>query len=244
MAYATENPYRDFGFAAIQAPAAERAGFIRKTYLHLLGAVMAFIGIEAVLFSTGTAERFFTMMRGNGQSNVGFFVVLAGFIGVSWLANYWANSSTSVPMQYAGLSLYVVAEALFFAPLLYLASEFGGENVIGSAALITAILFFGLTAAVFITGADFSWMRTGLMAVGFAAIGVILCGMLFGFTMGIWFTGAMVLFACAYILYDTSNVLHHYRIGQHVAASLALFASVALLFWYVLRLVMSLTSRD
>jgi FtsH-binding integral membrane protein len=82
------------------------------------------------------------------------------------------------------------------------------------------------------------------MAVGFAALGLVLCGWLFGFSLGLWFTGAMILFACGYILYDTSNVLHHYRIGQHVAASLALFASVALLFWYVLRLLMALSNRD
>jgi FtsH-binding integral membrane protein len=44
-----------------------------------------------------------------------------------------------------------------------------------------------------------------------------------------------------YILYDTSNVMHHYRTDQHVAASLALFASVATLFWYVIRLLMSLS---
>ena len=55
---------------------------------------------------------------------------------------------------------------------------------------------------------------------------------------------AMIGFACGYILYDTSNILHHYRTDQHVAASLALFASVALLFWYVLRLLMALSSRD
>jgi FtsH-binding integral membrane protein len=36
--------------------------------------------------------------------------------------------------------------------------------------------------------------------------------------------------------------MHEYRVGQHVAASLALFASVALLFWYILQLLMS--SRD
>ena len=40
----------------------------------------------------------------------------------------------------------------------------------------------------------------------------------------------MIVLACGYILYHTSNILHQYRIGQHVAASLALFASVALLF--------------
>jgi FtsH-binding integral membrane protein len=242
MAYADVNPYRDFGLTAAQAPATERAGFIRQTYLHLLGAVLAFVGIEAVLFKTGMADRLTQMMLGNGQ--IGILVVLIGFMGVSWLANSWAQSSTNVGTQYLGLSLYVLAEAVFFAPMLLFASRFGTPDVIPSAALITAILFLGLTAAVFITGADFSWLRTGLAAVGFAAIGVILCGILFGFTLGIWFTGAMILFACAYILYDTSNVLHHYRIGQHVAASLALFASVALLFWYVLRLLMSLSNRD
>ena len=62
--------------------------------------------------------------------------------------------------------------------------------------------------------------------------------------LGIWFSVAMVVFACAYILYDTSNVMHHYRPGQHVAASLALFASVTLLLWYVIRILISLSSRD
>jgi FtsH-binding integral membrane protein len=241
MAFATDNPYRDFGMTAAQAPTSERASFIRQTYLHLLGAVLAFVGISVVLFQTGAAQRLTEMMLGNGQ--IGMLVVLVGFMGVSWLANSWARSSTSLGMQYAGLSLYVLAEAVFFAPILFFAAnQTNSPDIIPSAALITGVLFAGLTTVVFVTGADFSWLRTGLACVGFAAIGVILCGVLFGFSLGIWFTGLMILFACAYILYDTSNVLHHYRIGQHVAASLALFASVALLFWWVLRLLMS--SRD
>jgi FtsH-binding integral membrane protein len=243
MNYASSNPYASFGMVADQAPVNERASFIRRTYMHLLGAVLAFVGLEVALFTTGTAEKFFDLMRGNG--NAGMLVVLFGFIGVSWLANYWARSSASVPLQYAGLGLYVVAEALIFAPLLWLAHyAFPEHDLIASAGLITAIIFVGLTGAVFLTGADFSWMRTGLIVAGFAALGIIVCGMLFGFNLGIWFTGAMILLASAYILYDTSNVMHHYRIGQHVAAALALFASVALLFWYVLRLLMALSSRD
>jgi FtsH-binding integral membrane protein len=67
--------------------------------------------------------------------------------------------------------------------------------------------------------------------------------MIFSFNLGILFIAAMLLLAGGYILYDTSNVLHHYRIGQHVAASLALFASVALMFWYMVQLVMSVTRR-
>jgi FtsH-binding integral membrane protein len=147
-------------------------------------------------------------------------------------------------MQYLGLALYVVAQAVIFVPLLYVAGKFGPPNLILTAGVLTAIIFCGLTAIVFFTGADFSFMRTGLMVVGFGAIAVIVCSILFGFELGILFMGAMVIFASAYILYDTSNVLHHYRIGQHVAASLALFASVALLFWYIVQLLMSLSSRD
>ena len=80
------------------------------------------------------------------------------------------------------------------------------------------------------------------MVAGFAAMGLIACSILFGFQLGNLFTVAMIVFASAYILYDTSNVMHHYRTDQHVAAALALFARWRLLFWYILRLVMA--SRD
>ena len=66
-----------------------------------------------------------------------------------------------------------------------------------------------------------------------------MCSILFGFNLGNLFAGVMIALAAAYILYYTSNVLHHYRLDQYVAASLALFAAVALLFWYVLQLFMS-----
>ncbi len=49
----------------------------------------------------------------------------------------------------------------------------------------------------------------------------------------------MIGLAGAAILYDTSKVLRDYPEDRYVAASLQLFASVALMFWYVLRLFMS-----
>ena len=42
----------------------------------------------------------------------------------------------------------------------------------------------------------------------------------------------------AEILYDTSKIIHSYNPDQHVAAALELFASVALPFWYILRILM------
>jgi FtsH-binding integral membrane protein len=157
---------------------------------------------------------------------------------VSTLASNWAVSAVSPATQYAGLGLYVVAESIIFAPLLYIANGID-PSVIQSAALTTLALFSGLTLAVFITRKDFSFLRTFLVFGGFAAMGFILVAILFQFQLGAIFTYAMIALACGYILYDTSNVMHHYRVGQHVAAALALFASVALLFWYLVRFFMS-----
>ena len=74
------------------------------------------------------------------------------------------------------------------------------------------------------------------------AFGLIIAGLIFGFSLGLLFSFAMVAVASGWILYDTSNVLHHYRTDQHVAASLTLFASVALLFYYILRILIAVSS--
>lgn len=238
-----ENPYASFGTIAAHAPATERSEFIRKTYIHLAMAIYAFAAIEFALFQLLPVGEIVATMFSFQYS---WLIVLGAFMGVSWLANSWALNSASRKMQYAGLSLYVVAEAVIFLPILYMASRFGGPNnhIIATAGLITLVMFGGLTAAVFLTGKDFSFLRTALMIGGFAAMGLIVCAMIFGFNLGVLFTVAMIVLACGYILYDTSNVLHHYRTDQYVAASLALFAAVALLFWYVLRLLMELYGRE
>jgi hypothetical protein len=222
------------------AQASERAGFIRRTYSHLAMAVLAFIIIEWFLLQLPIAGAIAAAMTG-GYS---WLIVLAAFMGVSWLAERWANSDASPQKQYLGLGIFVVAEAVIFLPLLYIAANFASADVIPTAGVITGFLFVGLTATVFVTRKDFSWMRSILAIGGFVALGVIAASIIFGFSLGIIFSAIMVLFASGAILYDTSQVLHHYRTDQHVAASLSLFASVALLFWYILRIVMSLSSSD
>ena len=105
---------------------------------------------------------------------------------------------------------------------------------------IAAII--SLTAAVFITKRDYSFLSTALCVGGWVALGLIAASLIFGFSLGLLFSFGMVALASGYIIYYTSNVLHHYRTDQHVAAALALFAAVALLFWYILQIVMR--SRD
>lgn len=240
MSYETDTFRPQEYTLADQASRDARASFIAKTYLHLFGAIAAFVLIEAVLLNLPIAERL-TMTMVSGYN---WLMVLGAFMLVSHVANRWAHNATSLATQYIGLSLYVVAEAVIFLPLLYVASRFGGPNVIPTAGVITATVFTGLTAVVLLTRKNFSFLGPFLGTMGFVALGFIVCSLLFGFDLGMLFTVAMIALAAGYILYSTSKVLHEYRIGQHVAASLALFAAVALLFWYILRLLMMLSSRD
>jgi FtsH-binding integral membrane protein len=235
MSYA-QNPYQaPMGNFAALAAADERADFISKTYLHLAGAVGLFVALEAVLLNLPITENMVRMMMGG---RYGWLVVLGLFMVVSWIANSWAMSAVSPGKQYAGLGLYVVAESVIFVPLLYIARAID-PAIITSAGIATLALFTVMTACVFITRKDFSFLRGILLFGGFAALGLIVVAIVCGFNLGPIFTYAMIALACGYILYDTSNVLHHYRIGQHVAAALALLASVALLFWYLVQLFMS-----
>lgn len=218
-----------------------RARFIRRTYAHLAGAILAFVLLEAMLFQTAFPE---TMMDLLATSQYSWLIVLGAFMGVSYMADRWAQSDVSSNVQYAGLGLYVLAQAIIFVPLLYMAAAVSGGDVIVSAGLITLLLFAGLTFTVVTTKKDFSFLGGFLKIAFFVAMGIIVASILFGFNLGVLFASVMVAVAGASILYNTSNVLHRYHPGQHVAASITLFASVALLFWYILRIFMGGGRRD
>lgn len=240
-----QSPYGQTGSMAAYAAESERTTFIRRTYAHLAAAVAMFVGLETLYFSMIPAE---TMRNILGAMTGGYawLIVMFAFVGVSWLANSWAQSSTSSAMQYAGLLLYVVAESVIFIPILCVAQLIDRNGmIIQNAGLLTLIVFGGLTLMVFVTKADLSWMGKYLFWAGIMATGAVVCFVFFGQGgLGLIFTIAMIGLASGYILYDTSNVLHRFNTTQHVAAALALFASVALLFYYILSLFMRLQSRD
>lgn len=210
-----------------------RGQFIARTYSHLLGAIAAFTLLEVFFFKSGIAASITKALLGTS-----WLLVLGGFVVVSWVARAAAHRASSPAAQYAALAGYVLAQAIIFVPLLYIAESYA-QGMIASAALITLLGFASLTGLVFATRKDFSFLRGVLMWGGIAAMLLIVGGVLFGFQLGTYFSVAMIALAGGAILYDTSNVLHHYPKDRHVAAALELFASVALMFWYVLRLLMS-----
>ncbi|MGB1013404.1 MAG: Bax inhibitor-1/YccA family protein [Nannocystaceae bacterium] len=230
---------------AAQASVEERAKFIERTYIHLAGAIALFVLLEAIVLSIPGVDTFtFELLS---TSSYSWLMVLGLFMGVSYIADRWARTSASKGMQYAGLGLYVVAEVVIFVPLLLIAQVVAaetGDDIILTAGISTMAIFSALTGYVLYTKRDFSWMRGALVIASLGVMGLIVASIMFGFGLGVIFTVGMIVLAACYVLYYTSNVLHHYHTTQHVAAALSLFSAVALLFWYVLRLVIALSGRD
>jgi FtsH-binding integral membrane protein len=212
----------------------QRAAFFRKTYSHVALAILAFILVESLLLKFVPMELIYSMLSGK-------FVWLF-IIGMFWLGTTMSNKLAFNPsqnQQYLGLGLYVLLEAIIFLPMIVIAlSSIDGGSLLYQAATITLFMFSGLTAVVFFTKTDFSFLRTVLVVGGFVSLGIIVVGALFGFNLGLWFSVGMVILASASILYQTSQIKDQYHTGQYVGAAVQLFASVMLLFWYVLRILM------
>jgi uncharacterized protein len=240
--YDYNNPYAAPNMEALAIPAAfaeesERTAFIRRTYLHLLGALAVFSGILTAVFALTPPAVLDATIGSILMSRFGWLIVIGMLIGTNWLAEYWARNDASPTLQYVGLGMYTVAEAVVFVPLLYIAGRID-PLILPTAGILTALVFGGLTAFVFITKADFSGIGKYLWLAGLVAMGTVIAAIVFNFALGVWFSAALIGLSAGYILYDTSNVLRHYRTNQHVAAALALFASVTMLLWYIIRLLM------
>ncbi len=223
---------------AAEASADARATFMRRTYGHLAGAILLFAIIETLLLQLIPED----VIRGLFFNRGGMLVLVLAFVGVAWVANKWALSGASKAMQYAGLALYVVLQAVIFVPIMFIATQYA-PDVLPKAGIMTLAMFGGLTVGCFITRTDFSFLGSILAIGSCLAIGFLFIALFMGLSVGMWFSFAMVALASGFILYDTSNIMYHYRTDQYVAASLSLFASVAMLFYYILRIFL-MSRRD
>ncbi len=244
MAFA-QSSARPIAGAVATLGVSDRVTFLRKTYAHLGVALIGFAAIAGGMmrFMPDTSFRFSKW----AFSGYNWFAVLALFMVTGYVAERLARSNTSRGLQYLGLLIAVAAEGVLIQPMLWVAIlRFGGSHgqlIIGESTLITLAIFIGLTATVFITKKDFSFLRGMLAICTFGALGVIVASMLFGFQLGAVFSGLMILLMSGYVLYQTSLVMSYFPPSGYVAASLMLFSTIATLFWYVLRLMMELNRR-
>lgn len=220
-----------------------RIDFYKKTYSHVALAVLLFIVVISIFLRIDPLVEFALSMTQGWR----WLIMLGGFMLATNYAEGLAHKSHDKTVQYGALLLYVIAQAFIFLPMIWIAIYYsGGEydifsnSIINQAAVMTLALFTGLSAIVLFTKKDFSFLRNILMVGFFIAMGLIVAGILFGFNLGLFFSVAMVAMAAGSILYQTSNLVHKYSTDQYVGASLGLFASLMLLFWYLL----SIFSRD
>ncbi|MBB1150618.1 MULTISPECIES: Bax inhibitor-1 family protein [unclassified Myroides] len=220
---------------------AVKAQFYRRTYGNLALGVLAFIVFETILLNTPFVVEGMIKLLMTGKFS--WLIILGAFMGVTWFAQGLTYKSANKPQQYAGFMLYVLAEAFLFVPILYIALNMTGDSsLIVQAGVLTLALFLGLTGVVFGSNANFSFLRSILTLGFFLALGTIVAGMLFGFDLGLWFSLAMVALASGSILYSTWQIKNEYAADQYVPAALSLFASLMLLFWYILRILMNRNS--
>lgn len=226
-------------FVVAAASPATRADFYRKTYLLVAASCAAFglllAGVLSVPEIVNPLTRLFF-----GSGGLGWLLVLGGFWLISMFANRLAFGGVSAGTQLAGLGIYVVAEVLLFAPMLnVLMLQFGSatlSEIVAPAAVSTLLLAGGLTATVFMTKTDFSFLRAFVSVGFFVALGVIVLTTLFGAGVGTWLIIALTAFIAVVILYQTWMVKTQFRPDQHVGAALIIFSGIATLFWYVIML--------
>lgn len=213
-----------------------RVEFYKKTYTHVAGGVLLFVLFEYLLLQSDTIVNFMMSMTEGWR----WLVMLGGFMLVTNYAESTVLKTADKNIQYMAFALYAFAQAIIFVPLLYIAIYYTeSADLVQQAAIVTLALFVGISAIVFITKKDFSFLKAGLTIGFFIAMGLIIAGTLFGFNLGLWFSVAMCLLAGGSILYQTSNLINKYGTEDYIPASLGLFASLMLLFWYVLQIFMS-----
>jgi len=216
----------------------EKVAFYKQTYSHVAGGVLVFVIFEYLLLQSETIVNFALSMTEGFK----WLIMLGGFMFITNYAEGIALKAADKNKQYLAYGLYILAEAFIFVPLIYIAIHYttGSLDLINQAAIVTLSLFTGLSAIVLVTKKDFSFLRSILTVGFFIAIGLIIAGSLFGFNLGLLFSVAMCGLAAGSILYQTSNMVHKYSGDEYIPAALGLFASLMLLFWYIL----SIFSRD
>ncbi len=214
---------------AVQPEVVDRSQFIRRTYLHLLGAILLFAGLEWAMFQTPYAEMFALFML-----QTSWLAVLGAFIVVAFIASSVAHRVESKGAQYAALGAYVVAQAVIFIPMFYIALAVDPKIVTLSVG-VTLGAFAALTAVAMLSGRDFTFLKSFVRWGAVVALATIVMGLIVGFHLGTYFSMAMIGLAGAAILYDTSKVMRSYPDDRYIAAALELFASIALMLWYVMR---------
>ncbi len=224
---------RHRGMLAIQVSAPERLAFLRKVYSLFTMAIVIFAGTTWACCNE-TALGWVAPIYGYGIIGPILLMVAVGAI--------MRLGASRFPINLFALVGFAVLEGFLVGPLVFLVSASRGTEVVAQAAVLTAVVFAGLTLVTLTSKRDFSFLRSGLWTCLWVLIGLGLVGMLFGMDWFGWgWSVAWVILMAGFVLYDTSNIMRHYPTNMAVSAAMALFFDFVILFKHLLML---LANRD
>jgi modulator of FtsH protease len=213
---------------AAQASVSERLGFIRKVYALFFAATLfaiggAWLGLNSPPVLQFAFEHPWIML----------IMMMGGVFG--------AQAVRHVPgVNLAALFGFTTLTGVMISPLLSILARTNPASI-WQAGVLTVGIFGGLTAYVFVSKKDFSFLR-GLMVTGL--IVVILAGLLNilivgSSALGFAISAVTLLLFAGFVLYDTSNIIRHYPTNEYVAGALSLYLDAFNIFLAILSLLNS-----
>jgi len=224
----SSNPTLAFTPDALEVVGVARVAYLRKVYSYFgLGMLGGVIG-SLIAMNTGLA----LFMAHN------FFIGIIALFGMLFLANKnAANPATALPTLFAFtfVSGVILSPTLFFIARRYIPGI--GVEVIYEALFLTSLIFAGLTAYVFVTKKDFTYMGATLMIGLFLVIGVSLVNLFFA-SANVSLAVAVVtsILFSGFILYDTSRIIRNAHAVPPTMAALSLYLDFLNLFMALLQI--------
>ena len=226
-----KQPWQEGGWESAQprtaadATVSERMGFIRKVYSLFFAAILFAIGGVMTGFAFPPL-----MIAAAEHPWIALIVLIGGVLG--------AQAVRHVPgVNLFALFAFTTLTGIVISPLLYIVSQTNPASIF-QAGVLTVGIFGGLTAYVFISRKDFSFLRgmvtVGLIVVVLAAfLNVLIIG---SSALGFAISAAVLLLFSGYVLYDTSNIIRRYPTNEYVAGALSLYLDAFNIFLALIRL--------
>lgn len=207
-----------------QAGVEERVAFIRKVY------ALFFVGILFAVGGVLVGLAYPPLMMAAVQHPILIFILMIGGV-------MGAQAVRHVPrVNLVALFGFTTLTGVIISPLLYVIGKTNPASIL-QAGVMTVAIFGGLTAYVFVSNRDFSFLR-GMVIVGLVVL--IAAGLIniFVGSLGLGFAlavAALLLFS-GFVLYDTSNIIRRYPTNEYVSAALSLYLDAFNIFLALLRI--------
>lgn len=202
-----------------------RIDFIRKTYFHIFLFALSFIGLEYLLLANKLADALAASMNG--------VMVVSSLALISTTATFCAHNLSSKFLQYGALILFIILKTLIFIPVLYVAEHDFGGGAVKSFALASLLSYGSLLFIIFGRSHTLSYKKKALAVSCLGVLTLVLCSLLFGANIGVYFTVFIVFFESIVIMFNADSIIYNYGEDDYVAAAMQLLFSPMLFLWYV-----------